>query len=204
MIDKELYCETFSKLQASPEAKKEVLCNMKPKKIAWKTVAVAAVMTIALAATAAAANLATDGQLLQILQQVWSDGFETRYEVTDESGNLITISAMESASVTVKDGKMLLHAAGETVDVTEEMEQTGSYHFETSTQARKIVVDVTGSLEDWALTETVTDADGVSYTTTCTSSDTDQEISEGTVIISEHTDENGVENVTSITTTVVE
>lgn len=204
MIDKELYCETFSKLQASPEAKKEVLSKMKPKRIIWKTVAVAAVMTIALAATAAAANLATDGQLLQILQQVWSDGFETRYEVTDETGNLITISAAETASITVENGTMLLHAAGETVDITEEMEQTGAYHFEKNSETRKVVVDVTGTLEDWTLTETTTNADGVSYTTAYTSGDTDAAVEEGTILIDESMDENGVETVTTITTTVAD
>jgi len=70
MIDKDLYRETFSRLCASDEAKKEVFHMMeKQKKIRipklLRGAAIAAVMTMALAVTAAAANAATDGMLLK-------------------------------------------------------------------------------------------------------------------------------------------
>ena len=62
MIDKKLYCETFSRLHASEEAKKEVF-QMTKKKGAripklLRGAAIAAAMTMALAVTAGAVNIA--------------------------------------------------------------------------------------------------------------------------------------------------
>ena len=62
MIDKRLYCETFSRLCASEEAKKEVFQMMKEKKEAkrlprvLRAGAIAAVMTVVLAVSAGAAG----------------------------------------------------------------------------------------------------------------------------------------------------
>ena len=63
MIDKRLYCETFSRLCASEEAKKEVFQMMNEKKNARRLpkllrgAAIAAAMAMALAVTAGAADL---------------------------------------------------------------------------------------------------------------------------------------------------
>ena len=94
MIDKDLYRETFSRLCASDEAKKEVFHMMeKQKKIRipklLRGAAIAAVMTMALAVTAAAANAATDGMLLNgIMFHILSmDG--NRMELVDHRPRLL-------------------------------------------------------------------------------------------------------------------
>ena len=68
MMDERLYRETFSRLRASDEAKKEVLVKMNETKKttrrplkALRAVAMAAVLTLALAVTA---NAASNGLLL--------------------------------------------------------------------------------------------------------------------------------------------
>ena len=76
MIDKKLYCETFSRLHASEEAKKEVF-QMTKKKGAripklLRGAAIAAAMTMALAVTAGAVNIATDGEFFRQFTIVWT------------------------------------------------------------------------------------------------------------------------------------
>ena len=71
MIDKRMYRETFSQLRASDQAKQEVLQKMQeikhrkrmPKVL--RGAAIAAAMVMALAVTAGAVNVATDGELFR-------------------------------------------------------------------------------------------------------------------------------------------
>ena len=71
MIDKRLYCETFSRLCASEEAKKEVFQMMNEKKQTrrlprvLRAGTIAAAMTLVLAVTAGAADLASGGALFR-------------------------------------------------------------------------------------------------------------------------------------------
>ena len=105
MIDRRLYCETFSRLCASEEAKKEVFQMMKEKKEAkrlprvLRAGAIAAVMTVVLAVSAGAADLASGGALFRNLREVWSDGYETRYEAVDQDGNQLMFSVSEGAYI---------------------------------------------------------------------------------------------------------
>ncbi|MCI8812227.1 MAG: hypothetical protein HFG12_03165, partial [Oscillibacter sp.] len=141
MIDKRLYCETFSRLCASEEAKKEVFQMMNEKKQAkrlprvLRAGAIAAVMTVVLAVSAGAADLASGGALFRSLREVWSDGYETRYEAVDRDGNQLMLSVSAGARIEKRDdGKvMVLCAAGEEVNITENMARDGVYHFEKTT-----------------------------------------------------------------------
>lgn len=206
MIDKKLYCETFSRLHASEEAKKEVFQMKENKKRVrmpglLRTAALAAALAMALAATAGAVNLATDGAFFQTLREVWTDGYETRYETVDEAGNVVEITATQGCSVTMEDGRMILHVAGEDIDITDEIGSDGAYHYERVMERRTIVADVTGTREDWTLVEEVTDGDGNIYRITVTSGDMAAGIQTGTAVISEHTDENGEEGLVAVTVT---
>lgn len=212
MIDKRLYCETFSRLCASEEAKKEVFQMMKEKKEAkrlprvLRAGAIAAVMTVVLAVSAGAADLASGGALFRSLREVWSDGYETRYEAVDQDGNELMFSVSAGARIEKRDdGKvMVLCAAGEEVNITENMARDGAYHFEKTTENRTVEVDVAGSVESWELTETVTDSDGTAYTNRFTSDDVEAELKIGTAVVV-NTDgrpnENGVANSSVVTVT---
>lgn len=183
MIDKRLYCETFSRLCASEEAKKEVYQKMTERKNArrlpkfLKGAAIAAAMSMALAVTAGAVDTATGGALFRSIKEVWSDGYETRYEAVDQDGNEMMLSVSAGAHIERRnDGRvMVLCAAGEEVDITERLAREGAYHFEKSTESRSVEVDVTGSAEAWELTETVSESDGSTYVTHFTSADMENE-----------------------------
>lgn len=207
MIDKTLYCETFEKLRASDEAKMEVLNKMNEKRNrksrCFRTAAAVGALCAMLAVSAGAVNEATGGMLLETLRAVWSNGYMTRYETTTGSGEQLTITAAEPAAVTVKDGRMLLEAGGETVDITDEIVQNGSYRFEKVIDGRTVVAEVTGTLEDWTLTETVTAGDGVTYETNTSSGDA-ADVQTGTVLVEESTDESGVEHVSTVTIPLTE
>lgn len=212
MIDKRLYCETFSRLCASEEAKKEVFQMMNEKKRArrlpkvLRAGAIAAAMTVALAVTAGAADLATGGTFFRSLREVWSDGYETRYEAVDRDGNQVAVSVVEGARIEMsEDGRaVVLCAAGEEVDITEALNQDGAYHFEKSTESRSVEVDVTGSAAYWELAETVTESDGTSYTNRFTSEDVETECRTGVTVaaaLDGETDGNGVTNSSIVTVT---
>ena len=112
MIDKKLYRETFSRLQASDEAKKEVLLKMnETRKMrrplrALRVLAMAAVLTLALAVTA---NAASNGELFQTLRIIWQDGSSIMLE--DNLGNYITVTGVDTSKVEVRDGKLTADVA---------------------------------------------------------------------------------------------
>lgn len=168
--------------------------------------AIAAVMTVALAVTAGAADLASGGALFRSIREVWSDGYETRYEAVDQEGNQMMLSVSEGARIETRDGGrvMVLCAAGEEVDITENLARDGAYHFEKSTESRSVEVDVTGSAEAWELTETTTDADGVTYTNHFTSEDAEAEVHTSVSVAADvegEPDENSVVNSSIVTVT---
>lgn len=166
-----------------------------------RTAAMAAALACALAVTAGAVNMATDGLLFRTLREVWSDGYETRYEAVDEAGNVIDITATAGASITTEDGRMILHAVNEDIDITGEIAETGAYHQEWIMKQRTVTVNVTGTQEDWTLVEEVTDQTGDIYRFTVTSDDMATGVQTGTAVIGENIDEDGVENVTTVTVT---
>lgn len=173
-MDEKLYRETFSKLRASDEAKEEVIQmamrQHTPRRLskALRTAAIAAVTVLALAATAGAADLATGGLILQNLRKVWSDGYETRYTASDADGNEYLFSVLQCATAHLEDGRLIINVLDEELDATDELEETGEYHYETTAGERSIQVDVTGTLEDWTLTEAV-NCEGIIYSSTLTS-----------------------------------
>lgn len=121
MIDEKLYRETFSRLQASGEAKKEVLLKMnemngkkarRPLK-ALRVLAMAAVLTLALAVTA---NAASNGELFKTLRIIWQDGSSIMME--DENGNYITVTTGGYDKAEVRDGKLMVEGVEGTEDET--------------------------------------------------------------------------------------
>lgn len=212
MIDRELYRETFSRLCASEEAKKEVFQMTQEKRRSGRLPKVlragtiAAAMTLALAAAAGAADLATGGVFLRSLRQIWSDGYETRYEAVAQDGSEIRLSVTQGARIETRDGgeTVVLCAAGEEMVITEALRGEGMYHFEKALAERDVVVDVTGTPEDWEMTETVTEADGTVYTNHAASGGTEADVRLSTVLVTEtedEMDENGVVHSQAVTVT---
>lgn len=196
MIDQRLYCETFSRLCASEDAKKEVFLKMEHqrqrKKGLLRGAVIAAAMTMALAVTAGAVNLATGGVLLQSLREVWSDGCVTRYEGVDLDGNSVQVSVSQGSTIHMtEEGRMLLRSAGEEVDITREMTQDGEARFEKTMEQRTVEVLVTGTVEEWELMETVTEADGTVYRSSFTKDSMPGEITVSGVTVETEGRENG-------------
>lgn len=119
MINEKLYRETFSRLQASDEAKKEVLLKMNEMKKTRRplkalcVLAMAAVLTLALAVTA---NAASNGELFKTLRIIWQDGSSIMME--DEQGNYITVTTGGYDKAEVRDGKLIVEGVEDTEDET--------------------------------------------------------------------------------------
>ena len=73
--------------------------------------AIAAAMTMALAVTAGAVNLATDGELFRQFTIIWSE--DNHYVAQDDQGNQVDITLMDGDLVTEEDGRLILHMNGE-------------------------------------------------------------------------------------------
>lgn len=175
MIDKKLYCETFSHLRASEKAKEEVFhmreqTHRRTPKV-LRAAAIAAAMTCALAVTAGAVNVATDGELFRQFTIIWTG--EDSLRAVDAEGNEVQITTVPADDVVTKeDGRLILRANGEEIDITDAMAAEGRYHYEYevaaareggSEEARTITIDVTGDLEEWTVTEDL--GDGATITT---------------------------------------
>lgn len=166
MIDERLYRETFSRLRASDEAKKEVLMKMsemrekktRPLK-ALRVLALAAALTLALAVTA---NAASNGALFENLRVIWQNGSEIMLE--DDQGNQVLVTGVYT-DAEVRDGKLVLTVDGEEFDITKDIEETGTYNATVEcADGRGVAVRVTGSLEDWEI-ETSLEDSAVDYST---------------------------------------
>ena len=177
MIDRNLYRETFSQLRASDQAKQEVVQRMQEIKHrkrlprVLRGAAMAAAMVMALAVTAGAVNVATDGALFRQFTIVWTSG--NRYLAEDGQGNAVSITLADGDVVTEEDGRLLLHVDGQDIDITEELEAEGIYsyacdmevvHEDGSRETRTVSIRVTGSPENWTATQD--NGDGVVYETT--------------------------------------
>ena len=96
MIDKRLYQETFSHLRASDQAKQEVFQKMQEMKHrkrmprVLRGAAIAAAMVMALAVTAGAVNVATDGEFFRQFTIVWTSG--NQYLAQDNQGNEVYVT----------------------------------------------------------------------------------------------------------------
>ena len=136
-----------------------------------RAAAIAAAMTCALAVTAGAVNVATDGELFRQFTIVWTG--EDSLRAVDEEGNEVQITTVAADDIVAKeDGRLILRANGEEIDITDAMAAEGRYHYEYemtvvhedgSEEARTITIDVTGDLNEWTVTED--HGDGVAVTT---------------------------------------
>ena len=201
MMDRKLFQETFSRLHASDEAKSEVIqMAVQQKKtpfrrLAARTAGVAAAAVMGLVATAGAINAATDGALFTTLTAVWSDGFKTIYET--DTGDTYTGYQMRG-DVEERDGRLFLLAGGEELDITDALAEDGRCTYAVKEEGFSLLVEVTGSLERWSCTNTVS-VEGVTYSDTVNSWEVPPEDDVGVYIFE---DEDGSETgVTGTTTT---
>ena len=132
MIDRRAYCETFSQLRASGDAKREALERMRHQRIKKKprplrVLGLTAAVVAALCVTAGAVNLATDGALFRQFRVVWQD--DSRLELQDAEGNRVSAALVGENLVTREEGRLILHAGGEDMDITDAMAARGYYHY---------------------------------------------------------------------------
>ena len=177
MIDKRMYRETFSQLRASDQAKQEVFQKMQELKHRKRIpkilrgAALAAAMVMALAVTAGAVNVATDGEFFRQFTIVWTSG--NHYLAEDGQGNAVSITLVDGDLVTEENGRLILHVDGEDIDITDTLEAEGAYvylydmevvHEDGSRETRAVTIEVTGTPENWTATQD--NGDGSVYETT--------------------------------------
>ena len=160
MIDEGLYRETFSGLRASGEAKEEVLLKMNERKTmrrpmkALRALALAAMLTLALAVTAYAAS---GGALFRDLRIIWQDGSQIMLE--DDDGNQVLVTGVFT-DAELRDGRLVLTVDDTEIDITEDIEEDGAYSATVeSADGRAVEVSVTGTLEDWDIRTSFEDGD---------------------------------------------
>ncbi len=152
MIDRNLYCESFSRLRASDEAKKEVLAKMnemngkktlrRPLKT-LRAAALAAMLTLALAVTA---NAASNGALFENMRIIFQD--DSHIVLENDAGERVEVVGV-FADAELRDGKLILTVDGAEFDITEEIAESGVYQGTVKTAGGTDVdVTVTGTLED--------------------------------------------------------
>lgn len=127
-------------------------------------------MVMALAVTAGAVNVATDGEFFRQFTIVWTSG--NQYLAQDNQGNEVYVTVAAGEPVTKENGRLILHAQGEEIDITEAMETAGAYHYaydmdvvheDGSRETRTVTIDVTGDLDRWTVSQD--NGDGTSYET---------------------------------------
>jgi len=163
MIDEKLYRETFSRLRASDEAKKEVLVKMsemnekKTVRRPWKAlraVAMAAMLTLALAVTA---NAASNGALFENLRIIWQD--DSHIVMEDDGGNRVEVVGA-FADAELRDGRLVLTVNDAEYDITEDIVENGAYSATVEyDDGSEVEVNVTGTLEDWNIQTSIEGGD---------------------------------------------
>ncbi|MCI8399926.1 MAG: hypothetical protein HFF90_11095 [Oscillibacter sp.] len=150
MIDQKLYCETFSRLRASDEAKKEVLMKMQEKKNGkslgkiLRGTLIAAALTVALAVTV---NAASGGSLLDgiVMTIVATNGIHQT--MVDGAGNEYDLISI-GGGTEIRDGRVILMALGEEEDITDALEQDGKFTKTYDADGMEVTVNVTGTPKD--------------------------------------------------------
>lgn len=72
-------------------------------------------------------NVATDGEFFRQFTIVWTSG--NQYLAQDNQGNEVYVTVAAGEPVTKENGRLILHAQGEEIDITEAMETAGAYHY---------------------------------------------------------------------------
>ena len=154
MIDEELYRETFSKLLASDEAKKEVLQNMKEQKNkrrlpkVLRIVAIAAILVAVLAVSVSAAENDLLGFIEFKLTTIFNDGF---HEIAvDENGNEWNAFNL-TIDTELRDGRLILKAMTQEFDITDDLLDDGEAVHTFTQDGYDMTVTVVGTLEEHSL-----------------------------------------------------
>ena len=150
MIDDELYRETFSKLRASEQAKREVLMKIQEKKTkrrlpkVLRSAAIAAVLVVALAVTASAAETDLLDFISVQLTTIFDDGFHS--VAVDEEGKEWNAYNM-TAETELRDGRLILKAMTQEFDITDDLQDNGEAVHTFYKDDFDMTVTVTGTLE---------------------------------------------------------
>lgn len=150
MIDDELYRETFSKLRASEQAKREVLMNIQEKKTkrrlpkVLRSAAIAAVLVVALAVTASAAETDLLDFISVQLTTIFDDGFHS--VAVDEEGKEWNSYNM-TAETELRDGRLILKAMTQESDITDDLLDDGKAVHTFYKDDFDMTVTVEGTLE---------------------------------------------------------
>lgn len=150
MIDQTLYRETFSRLTASGEVKKEVLMKMQEnnqKKRMGRLLRGTLIAAALAAALAVTANAASGGSLLDgiVMTIVATNGIHQT--VVDEAGNEFDMISI-GGGTEIRDGRVILAAMGEEEDITDALEREGRFTRTYDAGGMEVTVNVTGTPED--------------------------------------------------------
>lgn len=148
MFDHNAYRERCSELHVSEEVLQEVIemaeqKQKKPVRRPLRVGLIAAVVTVALMVTVSAANPEALGWLSATIRSSVSMGDYREEIVMDDTGETITALRLPDTAVEERDGRIILTVDGEETDITEAMEQDGSYLWTREDEGAEVSVQVT-------------------------------------------------------------
>lgn len=163
MFDPKLYRDACRELKA-PEDKIEEIIAMtektnqktrRPLRAALIAAAVAAFMVVGVAA----ANPELPGELWYRVLDIVQVG-QYRSEMVTEDGETITLMSLPETKVEKRDGRAILTLNGEDeADITDALNELGRYEYEKTDEGARLVITVTGNVNDWSLTASLGDPD---------------------------------------------
>ena len=140
MFDHNAYRERCSELHVSEEALQEVIemAEQKQKKPVRRPLRVGLI-----AAAVTAANPEALQGLLATIRTSTAMGEYREEIVMDDTGETVTALRLPDTAVEEKDGRIILTVDGEETDITDAMEQDGSYLWTREDEGAKVSVQVT-------------------------------------------------------------
>ena len=159
MFDPRLYREACGELHVSPEKIEEVISmsQQNKKHILRRPLRAGLVTAAALALTVVGVSAASPQVLDAItghIAQVFQVG-ELRQDMITEEGTTVTTMEMPEARIEDRDGRAILLAMGEEIDITAPLEEDGRYEYRYEDEGSQLTILVEGSLENWTMTTSV-------------------------------------------------
>ena len=156
MFDPQVYRDACGKMTVPQDKLEEMIAmtEAKEKKVRrpFRAALIAAAAVAMMVVGVGAANPEAVQELfVQIATVVRVD--EYRQEMVTSEGESITVLNIPKVNVENRDGQAVLMVDEEEVDITQALEEQGTYVYEKTTpQNTKLCVEVTGSAEKWDMT----------------------------------------------------
>ena len=169
MFNRKLYHKTMEELRAPQDKIEEIIAmteqtNTRKHRRSIRTVAVAAAAIAMLSIGVSAANLEGMQEFFYHISTVVKvDAFRTN--IATEEGDQVAVLDLNQIAVEKREGRVLLIAGEEEMDITQALERDGRYEYQKVSEDTQVTAVVTGTPEEYSLDVSIAAGgeDGVIY-----------------------------------------